>query len=137
MKGLEITIGDIALEVELLENETAAALLEALPFSSRASTWGEEVYFSVPVKVELEEAFAKEVVQVGDVAYWPEGPALCLFFGPTPISSPGEIRPASPVTMVGRMLGDPLVLRRVKGGEEVRVKEGRKTSPSQRGKVSR
>ncbi len=125
MKGLKITIGDTALEVELLENETAAALLEALPFSSRASTWGDEVYFSMPVKVELEEAFAREVVQVGDVAYWPEGPALCLFFGPTPISAPGEIRPASPVTLVGRIVGDPLILQKVKGGKEVRVKEAR------------
>ena len=98
---------------------TAEALLRALPFESRARRWGEEVYFESPVDAGEEDA--SELVEVGDVAYWPPGRALCLFFGPTPISRPGEIRPASSVNVMGRVVEGLDVLRRVSSGERVRV----------------
>lgn len=89
------------------------------PFESWARRWGDEVYFETPA-VAGEEG-ARELVSVGDVAYWPPGRALCLFFGPTPISKPGEIRPASPVNVIGRVVEGLGVLRRVASGEKVRV----------------
>ncbi len=101
--------------------KTAEALLRALPFESQAMKWGDEVYFSTPVEMGEEEA--DEVVEVGAVAYWPPGRALCLFYGPTPISGPGEIRPASPVNVIGRVVEGLSVLKEVREGERVRVEE--------------
>jgi len=107
--------------VELInENpKTVKELLSKLPFKSEARTWGEEIYFSTPVKVSLENS--REVVEVGDVAYWPPGQALCLFYGPTPVSRPGEIRPASPVNVIGKIVEGLEKLRKVYDGEEVEV----------------
>jgi hypothetical protein len=106
--------------------ETVRALLSSLPFESEARLWGEEVYFSVPFSAPLENP--KEEVDLGDVAYWPEEPSLCLFFGPTLSSpSPNVIKPYSPVNVVGKIIGDPKVLKKVREGERVRVivvKEG-------------
>jgi len=107
--------------IDLDQNpETAKALLSSLPFESEAHLWGEEVYFSLPFSVPLENP--KEVVDLGDVAYWPEEPSLCLFFGPTLSSpSPDVIKPYSPVNVVGKIVGDPKVLKKVREGEKVRV----------------
>lgn len=101
---------------------TAEALIKALPLEARAELWGKEIYFEVPFRVGLEKA--KEIVDYGDVAYWPEGPALCLFFGPT-LSSPSSnvIKPYSPVNVIGKILGDPKVLEKVKEGERVKVEK--------------
>jgi hypothetical protein len=110
-------------EIRLDENpKTAEALMKALPFEARAEFWGKEIYFEVPFKVGLEKA--KDIVDYGDVAYWPEGPALCLFFGPT-LSSPNQnvIKPYSPVNVIGKILGDPKVLERVEEGEKIRVEK--------------
>lgn len=96
---------------------TVQALWDALPIEARANTWGDEIYFSIPVEAEAENQ--KEVVEAGDLGYWPPGNAFCIFFGPTPASRGDEIRPASPVNVIGRIDGDPLVFRRVRGGEEV------------------
>ncbi len=104
-----------------LAPQTVRALLRALPIASVAQRWGDEVYFAVPVQVEPENA--RETVQKGDVGYWPPGKALCLFFGPTPASThPGEIRPASPVNVVGRILDDPRGLAAVVDGDPVEVR---------------
>ena len=97
------------------------AIVRALPFESTANLWGKEVYFTTPVNVELENP--QETVNIGDVAYWPPGNALCLFFGPTPISKPGEIRPASPVNVVGRVVSGLEVLEKVEDGEKIRVEK--------------
>ncbi len=109
--------------VELLEDrnpKTVKAVLEALPIEARASRWGDEVYFSTPVKVGAENA--QEVVEEGDVAYWPPGNAICIFFGPTPASrDPTEIRPASPVNVFGRVIGDPKLFKKVKSGDKIRI----------------
>lgn len=100
--------------------KTVEALLSSLPFESVVEVWGDEVYFSVPFSVQPENPV--DVVEVGDVAYWPEEPSLCLFFGPTPLSPrPDVIKPYSPVNIVGKIVGDPKVLKKVREGEKVRV----------------
>ncbi|MEA3485440.1 MAG: cyclophilin-like family protein, partial [Candidatus Aerophobetes bacterium] len=87
-----------------------------------ANTWGEEIYFSIPVKMELENA--KAVVSEGDLGYWPPGTAFCIFFGLTPASQGDEIRPASPVNVFGRIIGDPKIFKKVKSGAEIIVEKG-------------
>jgi len=105
----------------LNDSSTADKVWDALPITSAGSTWGDEIYFRVPV--EAEEDDAQEVVSMGDVAFWPPGQALCLFFGPTPASRGDEIRPASPVNVVGRIEGDATILKQVKSGATVTVEK--------------
>jgi len=114
---IKITAGDIVAFAELNDTATAKAIWNALPIEARASTWGDEIYFSIPVY--LEEENAQEVVEKGDLGYWPPGNAFCIFFGRTPASRGDEIRPASPVNVVGRMEGDPTIFERVRSGEKV------------------
>jgi hypothetical protein len=116
---IKIKAGTIAVRAELNNTRTARALLGILPMKAKVNTWGDEIYFDVPLSTEIENG--KEVVEMGDVAYWPDGPSLCLFFGPTPASRGNEIRAASPVTILGRIAGDPKVLRAVKPGAEITV----------------
>ncbi|MCR4418699.1 MAG: cyclophilin-like fold protein [Clostridia bacterium] len=111
--------GGAEVEIEFNAGATAVKIWKALPLQAEAQTWGDEVYFTIPVEAELEDP--RELVEMGDVGYWPPGRALCLFFGPTPVSRPGEIRPYSPVTVVGRVLGDPQALKAVRSGDRVRV----------------
>ncbi len=100
--------------------KTYELIVKALPFESTAYRWGEEVFFSTPVSVEEENAV--EVVDYGTIAYWPPGNALCLFFGPTPVSrSPDEIRPYSPVNVLGKVVEGIELLNRVQSGVRVRV----------------
>ncbi len=108
--------------MKLWESPCARALYEAAPFEATAHTWGEEVYFETPVVFALDDT-AKEVVEAGEVGYWPSGKALCLFFGPTPISAPGEIRPASAVNIVGQVEVDLKRLRHIKDGDLIRVEK--------------
>ena len=82
--------------------ETRRALADALPMDGRAARWGDELYFDVPVDVDLEPN-ARAEVEPGTIAYWPQGPALCLFWGPTPASTGSEPRAASPVNVVARL----------------------------------
>ena len=103
-KQIKISVGGVEAYAELNDSETAQAVWEALPFESHGSTWGDEIYFSIPVKAEAENPQA--VVEAGDIAYWPPGSAFCIFWGPTPASHGDEIRPASPVNIFGRLLGD-------------------------------
>jgi len=114
---IKITAGDIVAFAELNDTATAKAIWNALPIEARASTWGDEIYFSIPVY--LEEENAQEVVEKGALGYWPPGNAFCIFFGRTPASRGDEIRPASPVNVVGRMEGDPTIFERVRSGEKV------------------
>ncbi|MEM2536366.1 MAG: cyclophilin-like fold protein [Candidatus Hadarchaeales archaeon] len=111
-------------EVELTgENPlTEEALWKALPFEGRAKKWGEEIYFEVPVKMGEEKA--RREVEVGEVAYWPEGGCLCFFFGPTPASEDEKPVAYSPVNVIGRVRGDPKVLGKIGVGERVRVERG-------------
>ena len=102
---IRIRSGQLVMEAELNESPTALAVYEALPLSVRANTWGDEIYFSIPVRQKL-DGTAAELVQIGDLGYWPSGQAFCIFFGPTPVSRSGEIRPASAVNIIGRVIGD-------------------------------
>jgi len=114
-------VGEIrAVLEESLAPKTVSALSQALPLKARARRWGKEVYFETPVAVDLEKG--AEVVEKGAIGYWPPGRALCLFFGPTPASkNPEEIRPASAVTVVGRILADPEILDGVKDGDPIEI----------------
>ena len=118
-RKIRITAGSVTTEAILDDSATAAAVWEALPLAIPGQTWGDESYFSIPVKVEPESP--RETVEMGDLAFWPPGTAFCIFFGPTPASRGGEIRPASAVNVFGRVQGDPAVFKRVRSGTTVRV----------------
>jgi len=119
---ITIQAGEVELAGELNDTDTARQIAEALPIEARANTWGDEIYFEIPVDAPLENG--QEVVEVGDLGYWPPGRAFCLFFGPTPMSRGDEVRPASPVNVVGKMFGDPKVLCQVSDGAPVRLLRG-------------
>jgi len=119
-KRIKICIGDSVVQGELNESPTASLIWEALPIEGKGNRWGEEIYFAIPVKAELDET-ARAVVERGDLGYWPQGHALCIFFGPTPVSRGDEIRPASPVNIVGNIKGDLRVLKEVAEGTMVRL----------------
>lgn len=118
-RRIKITAGDLSVFAELNDTPTAILVWDSLPIEASGSTWGDEIYFKTPISAEEEDA--REVVDMGDVAYWPPGQALCLFFGPTPASQGDEIRPASAVNVLGRIEGDATVLKRVRSGSKVRV----------------
>lgn len=113
---------EVRLKVELDEGPTAADIWVRLPFEASASRWGDEIYFQIPVSADLEDG-ARETVEVGDVAYWPKGEALCLFFGPTPASTDEEPRAASPVTVVGRISEGLENVGRIAPGENLKVEK--------------
>lgn len=117
---IQITAGAVTVFAELNNSDTARAIWEALPFEARANTWGDEIYFGIPVHLpEAEDAL--EVVELGDLGYWSPGHAFCIFFGRTPMSIGNEIRPASAVNVLGKIAGDPAVLKQVAGGSRVQV----------------
>ena len=119
-RRIVISAGDVEVTAELYDTPTADAVWKALPFEAAASTWGDEIYFGIPVSSD-EESGASPVVEMGAVAYWPPGSALCLFFGRTPASRGNEIRAASAVNVFGSIDGDPTVLKRVSDGEKITV----------------
>ncbi len=120
-KKIAIIIGDIKTSAELNDSKTAQKIWEALPIKGSASTWGDEIYFSIPVKVELENA--KAVILKGDLGYWPPGSAFCIFFGPTPASQGNEIRPASPVNVFGKIIGDSKIFKKVRSGAKIIIEK--------------
>jgi hypothetical protein len=123
MHRLRITAGKASFEVALDDTPTAEALLEALPFESRAQTWGEELYFEAPVNANLEPE-ARQIVEPGTVCFWVEGSALALPYGPTPISTDGKPKLVARCNLVGRVVGDARVLAAVRPGDKVRVEGG-------------
>jgi len=107
------------MEGELFETKTGNAIWDSLPVEARVNTWGEEIYFSIPVKMGPEKAVS--VVKEGDLGYWPQGDSFCIFFGKTPISTKSEIKPASPVNLIGKLLGNPKDWKKVKDGEKITI----------------
>ncbi len=117
---IRFDFGTLTLDAELLDTPTAQAVAAALPIAASALTWGEEVYFEIPVKVAREKN-ARAVVTPGEIAYWPDGQCIALGFGRTPISQGDECRLASPCNIFGRIDGDVKMLAKVKAGSPVRV----------------
>jgi hypothetical protein len=122
MARMRVRAGKVELEIALENTPTARALLAALPFESRAQTWGEEVYFATPVSAKLEPG-ARQVVAPGTVCFWAEGDSLALPYGRTPISTDHQPRLANRCNVLGRVEGDPRALAAVKAGDRVRVEE--------------
>jgi hypothetical protein len=120
MARIRFDFGTLTLDADLLDTATAKAIAAALPVTASVMTWGEEVYFDVPVNVVREQG-ARAVVTPGEIAYWPEGPAIAIGFGRTPISQGNETRLASPVNVFAKALGDVKALGRVKAGSKVVV----------------
>src|SRR5215469_6011092 len=120
MRRIRFDFGTLALDAELLDTPTAQAVAAALPIASSALTWGEEVYFEAPIEVPREKD-ARAVVTPGEIAYWPDGPAIAIGFGRTPISKGDETRLASPCNIFARALGDVKALASVKAGTKVKV----------------
>lgn len=118
-KRIRITAEPVVMEAELNQSDTAQQIWDVLPVEARGNTWGDEIYFSIPVEAETDNAQA--VVELGELAYWPPGTAFCIFFGPTPMSRGAEIRPASPVNVVGRLSGEPEVFKQVNDGTIVKI----------------
>ena len=116
-REMKITAGSVEMTAEMNDGETAEAIWDALPMNGRVNTWGDEIYFGIPVSAGEENG--KEVVELGDIAYWPPGSAFCIFFGPTPASRGSEIRPASAVNVVGKVKGDATAFKAVRSGEQV------------------
>ena len=118
-KKIKVTAGGIEAEAELNDTRTATAIWETLPLKGHVNLWGDEIYFSIPLSLDLETG--QEVVSTGDLGYWPAGNAFCIFFGPTPISQSGEIRAASQVTIFGKIVSDATVFKKISTGTEINI----------------
>lgn len=118
---IRISAGGVQAIARLNDTNTAQAVAAALPIEASANTWGDEIYFSIPVNAELERG--QEEVELADLGYWPPGRAFCIFFGPTPASRGDEIRPASAVTVIGRVDGDATVFKQVHPGTAITIEK--------------
>jgi len=123
-KKIKIKAGSLEAEAVLNDSATAQKIWEALPLEARANTWGDEIYFAIPVKAPLEKT-AQELVEVGDLGYWPSGNAFCIFFGPTPMSRGNEVRPASAVNVIGHVSGEAGAFKKVPSGSKIRLEEAK------------
>ena len=120
-RRIRITAGSVAVHALLNDSPTADLIWKGLPLAVAAETWGDEIYFAIPVKAKPDDP--RETVDMGDLAYWPPGSAFCIFFGPTPSSRGSEIRPASAVNVFGKIVGDVTVFKKVRSGTQVRVEQ--------------
>ena len=119
-KKILIRAGAIEAAAELNDTGTAQTIWETMPIKGRVNLWGDEIYFSIPLSLELEAG--QELVNMGELGYWPNGNAFCIFFGPTPVSRGDEIRPASPVTVFGKVIGDATVFKKATAGMEITIR---------------
>ena len=118
-RRIRITAGSVAADAVLDDSATSGLVWDALPMAVAGETWGDEIYFRIPVNAKPENP--RETVELGDLGYWPPGAAFCIFFGRTPSSRGEEIRPASPVNVFGKLAGDPTIFKKVRSGTQVRV----------------
>jgi uncharacterized protein len=119
-RKIRITAGKVVVEAILNESPTAAKIWDALPIEERGNTWGDEIYFSIPVDAKSEKD-ARDAVAVGELGYWPPGTAFCIFYGRTPASTDDRPRAASPVNIVGKVVGDATAFRAVSSGTRVKL----------------
>jgi len=119
-KAIKITAGQVQVEAQLNDSPTAKSIIEALPIKAKGNRWGDEIYFAIPVKAGLEDG-AREVLEAGELGYWPSGSAFCIFFGPTPASQGDEIRAASAVNIIGKVKGNLSQLPNVPDGADVLI----------------
>jgi hypothetical protein len=119
-RKIRITAGKVVAEAVLNDSPTATKIWEALPIDARGNTWGDEIYFSIPVQAKSEKD-ARDVVSVGELGYWPPGTAFCIFYGRTPASTDDRPRAASPVNIIGKVAGDATAFRAVSSGAQVRL----------------
>jgi uncharacterized protein len=119
---ITITAGKIAVDGELADTSLAKAVAAKLPIETRPNEWGDEFYFAIPVRSELDDT-ATSKVKVGDIGFWPPGNAMAIFFGPTPMSSGADPVPASAVCMIGRITGDATLLRKASGARTIRIEK--------------
>ena len=119
MTQIKIEFENASIDAVLNNSETADKIKKILPLSNSVNTWGDEIYFSIGVNDG--EIDSKEVVELGDLGYWPPGNAFCLFFGLTPASEGDKIMPASPVNVIGKILGDLEILKSIKSGDKVTI----------------
>ena len=122
MRRIRITAVEISATAELFDNATADAIWDALPIEAQINTWGQEIYFDIPVYLDQADD-ARETVDMGHLGYWPSGHALCIFFGPTPVSRGNEIRPASAVNVFGQVEGDATVFTDAAAGNSIRIEK--------------
>jgi hypothetical protein len=119
-RKIRITAGKVSVEAALNDSPTATKIWDALPIEARGNTWGDEIYFSIPVDAAPEKN-ARDLVAVGELGYWPPGTAFCIFFGRTPASTDERPRAASPVNIIGKVQGDATAFRAVSSGTRVRL----------------
>lgn len=120
MNKISISFASASFEARLNDSPTAQAIWEALPFEGRVTTWGDEIYFTIPVEMPQEED-ARAEVEVGELGYWPVGQAFCIFFGPTPVSTDEKPCAYSPVNIIGQIHAQPADLRSIQEGEQVKL----------------
>ena len=118
-RTIRITAGEVTATAALDGSRTADAIWKALPLEAKGSTWGDEIYFDIGVTIAAESP--QETVALGDLGYWPPGKAFCIFFGPTPMSTGDEIRPASAVNVFGRVSGDSTIFKKVRSGTRIKL----------------
>ena len=121
MRMIKIISGEVEVKAEIIDKnpKTADAIWDSLPFESEVNTWGDEIYFTIPVDVGLENS--QDIVDIGDIGYWPPGKAFCVFFGLTPASEEGKIKPASAVNVFAKVIGDVEILKKIKDGDRIKV----------------
>jgi hypothetical protein len=120
MKHINIQAGKVTVKAELNDSPTSKMIWDSLPITGHANTWGDEIYFEIPVIVD-QEADARADVEVGELGYWPVGHAFCIFFGPTPVSRGEKPRAYSPVNILGKVLDDPKLFSQVHQGDPVKL----------------
>jgi hypothetical protein len=120
MAKIMIEVENISMAAELTDTPTARQIAQALPLEGSVNVWGDEIYFDIPLAIDQEPGASQDVA-VGDLGYWPAGPAFCIFFGPTPVSTGDQPRAYSPVNVFGRVLGDPQLFKSVPAGATINI----------------